>query len=262
MVARHAAGSTHRSDSWSSVAGFQRADAGRARRHQPVVRTAQERARAVYQPGLRHLPAGRHGAGEVRRAQPTSSPSRCRSTSGTISAGRTRSPRREHRAAEGLRQGARRRRHLHAAGRRQRHDRRQWQRPGRHRGGDQGHRGSAEGRPRADPLPARAQLDQDRGGRCAAGLHYKEATIWFAVVQKSAQVPVQRGDNEGKTLTYTNIVREMLPVGSWNGKAMSLQLARTAVMRPGDRGRHHSAAGGQGRPHHRRRLDRAVVGAC
>ena len=69
-------------------------------------------------------------------------------------------------------------------------------------------------------------------GDAPPGFTYKEATIWFAVVQKSAQVPVKRGDNEGKTLTYTNIVREMLPVGSWNGKAMSLQLARTAVMRP------------------------------
>ncbi|MEI9901368.1 MAG: DUF1223 domain-containing protein [Hyphomicrobium sp.] len=69
-------------------------------------------------------------------------------------------------------------------------------------------------------------------GDAAPGITYKEATIWFAVVQKSATVPVQRGDNEGKTLTYTNIVREMLPVGSWNGKAMHLELARTAVMRP------------------------------
>ena len=69
-------------------------------------------------------------------------------------------------------------------------------------------------------------------GDAPPGFQYKEATIWFAVVQKVAQVPVKRGDNEGKTLTYTNIVREMLPVGSWNGKAMSLQLARTAVMRP------------------------------
>lgn len=60
----------------------------------------------------------------------------------------------------------------------------------------------------------------------------KKATIWFAVVQKKAKVPVERGDNKGKTLTYTNIVREMMPVGTWNGKAMSLQLARTAVMTP------------------------------
>jgi len=69
-------------------------------------------------------------------------------------------------------------------------------------------------------------------GDAPAGLGVKEATIWFAVVQKKANVPVERGDNKGKTLTYTNIVREMLPVGTWNGKAMNLRLARTAVMRP------------------------------
>ncbi len=69
-------------------------------------------------------------------------------------------------------------------------------------------------------------------GAAPPGLAYKEATIWFAVVQKKANVPVERGDNKGKTLTYTNIVREMIPVGTWDGKAMDLRLARTAVMRP------------------------------
>ncbi len=69
-------------------------------------------------------------------------------------------------------------------------------------------------------------------GDAPAGTAPKEATIWFAVVQKVAKVPVQQGENRGKTLTYTNIVRELLPVGTWNGKAMNLQLARNAVMRP------------------------------
>ncbi len=69
-------------------------------------------------------------------------------------------------------------------------------------------------------------------GEAPPGLANKEATIWFAVVQKTAKVPVQRGENSGKTLTYTNIVRELIPVGTWNGKAMNLQLARTAIMRP------------------------------
>jgi len=69
-------------------------------------------------------------------------------------------------------------------------------------------------------------------GAAPEGRHYKEATIWFAVVQKHANVPIERGDNKGKTLTYTNIVREMMPVGSWNGQALSLQLARNSVMRP------------------------------
>ncbi len=69
-------------------------------------------------------------------------------------------------------------------------------------------------------------------GDAPPGLENKEATIWFAVVQKKADVPVRRGENKGKTLTYTNIVREMIPVGTWNGKAMELRLARTAIMRP------------------------------
>ena len=69
-------------------------------------------------------------------------------------------------------------------------------------------------------------------GAAPAGAEPKEATIWFAVVQKVAKISVQRGENKGKTLTYTNIVRELLPVGTWNGKAMNLQLARNTVMRP------------------------------
>lgn len=69
-------------------------------------------------------------------------------------------------------------------------------------------------------------------GDAPPGLQKKDATIWFGVVQKKAEVPVERGDNKGKTLTYTNVVRELLPVGSWDGKAKRLQLARTAVMTP------------------------------
>lgn len=69
-------------------------------------------------------------------------------------------------------------------------------------------------------------------GAAPAGHRHKEATVWFAVVQKRAEVPIEQGENKGKTIVYTNVVREMLPVGSWNGEALSLQLTRTAVMRP------------------------------
>lgn len=69
-------------------------------------------------------------------------------------------------------------------------------------------------------------------GDAPPGTELNDATIWFAVVQKRDTVTVENGDNKGKTLTYTNIVREMLPVGSWDGKAKRLRLARTAIMRP------------------------------
>jgi hypothetical protein len=61
----------------------------------------------------------------------------------------------------------------------------------------------------------------------------KESTIWLAVIQKSADVVIEHGENRGKTLSYTNVVRELTPVGTWTGQPMRIQLARSAIMRPG-----------------------------
>lgn len=60
----------------------------------------------------------------------------------------------------------------------------------------------------------------------------KEATIWLTQIQKSANVEVKAGENRGKSLTYKNVVREMTPVGTWNGKAMTIRLSRQAVLFP------------------------------
>jgi hypothetical protein len=59
----------------------------------------------------------------------------------------------------------------------------------------------------------------------------KESTIWLAVVQKSVDVTVKGGENKGKTLTYYNVVRELTPVGLWNGRPATIRLARAAIMR-------------------------------
>ncbi len=60
----------------------------------------------------------------------------------------------------------------------------------------------------------------------------KEATIWLAVIQKAVQVTVKAGENKGKTLTYYNVVRELTPVGVWNGRPATIRLARADIMRP------------------------------
>ena len=81
-------------------------------------------------------------------------------------------------------------------------------------------------------------FSMDRGnlmietGPAAEGSNIKEATIWLAVIQKSADVAVGQGENQGKTLTYTNVVREMTPVGTWTGQSLRIQLSRAALMRP------------------------------
>lgn len=64
----------------------------------------------------------------------------------------------------------------------------------------------------------------------APGKPVKEATIWLGVVQSVATVDVKKGENAGKQLIYTNIVREMTPIGLWRGQAMKIQIPRAAVM--------------------------------
>jgi hypothetical protein len=58
----------------------------------------------------------------------------------------------------------------------------------------------------------------------------KDATVWLAVVSKTVQVPIERGENRGKTITYTNVVRELMPIGTWHGKAMTVELDRHTFM--------------------------------
>ena len=67
-------------------------------------------------------------------------------------------------------------------------------------------------------------------GAAAAGHPVKEATIWLGVVQTTATVDVKRGENSGRKLVYTNVVRELTPIGLWKGQAMKIQIPRAAVM--------------------------------
>ena len=60
----------------------------------------------------------------------------------------------------------------------------------------------------------------------------KEATLWLAVIAAHVTVPITRGENQGKTVTYNNVVRDLMPIGMWNGKPMTVQLERHSFMRP------------------------------
>jgi hypothetical protein len=70
-------------------------------------------------------------------------------------------------------------------------------------------------------------------GLAQAGVPAKEATLWLAVIAANVTVPITRGENQGKTVSYNNVVRELMPIGMWNGKAMTVQLERHSFMRPG-----------------------------
>jgi hypothetical protein len=83
------------------------------------------------------------------------------------------------------------------------------------------------------------RLSEDKGkviieaGIAPPGIAVKDATLWLAVMSPKVEVPIGRGENKGKKVTYVNVVRELMPIGSWSGKALVVHLERHAVVRPG-----------------------------
>ncbi|HHN66814.1 MAG TPA: DUF1223 domain-containing protein [Thermopetrobacter sp.] len=50
------------------------------------------------------------------------------------------------------------------------------------------------------------------------------ATVWVASMMPRATVAIARGENGGRRLTYTNVVRHLMPAGMWKGEEMRLRL--------------------------------------
>ena len=63
----------------------------------------------------------------------------------------------------------------------------------------------------------------------ASGPPATAATVWLAVVQKTATVEIKRGENRGRHLKYYNVVRELSPVGTWTGQPNVIRLMSDAV---------------------------------
>ena len=50
------------------------------------------------------------------------------------------------------------------------------------------------------------------------------AEVWLCPITTKAQVAIDRGENRGHTLTYTNVVRRWVKLGDWTGKAQTFSL--------------------------------------
>lgn len=61
------------------------------------------------------------------------------------------------------------------------------------------------------------QIDIGAGSETAAG-------VYVLRVAKSRTVVIERGENSGRSVTYTNVVRAIHKVGEWSGKPESLKL--------------------------------------
>lgn len=61
------------------------------------------------------------------------------------------------------------------------------------------------------------------------------ATVYLVALVKRAEVAITRGENKGRSIAYTNVVRELVPLGTWDGTKDSYDApASIAKMRNAD----------------------------
>lgn len=61
----------------------------------------------------------------------------------------------------------------------------------------------------------------------------KGGEVWICAVSKSVPITIARGENRGQRITYHNVVRNVLKVGDWNGKAGSWNVPLENISRDG-----------------------------
>jgi hypothetical protein len=61
-----------------------------------------------------------------------------------------------------------------------------------------------------------------------AGAGEGSGTFWLIGYDRQHVTPVASGENRGRTLTHSNVVRSLSPLGEWRGEALNLSGARPA----------------------------------
>ena len=57
----------------------------------------------------------------------------------------------------------------------------------------------------------------------------RKGTIWLAMYDDPITVPIERGENTGKSITYYNVVRKLRPIAMWKGKEVSIELPKSEM---------------------------------
>jgi hypothetical protein len=77
--------------------------------------------------------------------------------------------------------------------------------------------------PKKPPLPVNVTATE-RDGRVVVDIEASPervatAEVWLLPILRSEVVSISRGENRGRTITYTNVVRGMMRIGEWRGGA-------------------------------------------
>jgi hypothetical protein len=62
------------------------------------------------------------------------------------------------------------------------------------------------------------------------GMRAQDATVWFMAISPQISVKIERGENSGRDIVYHNVVRKLVPAGTWHGKAVTLNLPKDDLM--------------------------------
>jgi hypothetical protein len=55
------------------------------------------------------------------------------------------------------------------------------------------------------------------------------ATVWLMHLRTAVTVNIGSGENEGRTMTYHNVVGDLRPVGEWKGEPASFDVPRSSL---------------------------------
>ena len=62
----------------------------------------------------------------------------------------------------------------------------------------------------------------------------REAHVWVLPVLRKQTVPIERGENKGKTVTYANVVRGLKRIGEWSGGSARFEVPVATARSGGD----------------------------
>ena len=57
----------------------------------------------------------------------------------------------------------------------------------------------------------------------------RKGTLWLVMYDRKVNVPIDRGENAGKTVTYNNVVRKLRPIAMWKGDPMTVDLPKSEM---------------------------------
>jgi hypothetical protein len=73
----------------------------------------------------------------------------------------------------------------------------------------------------------------EAGGAPETSQH-RRGKVWVASVRRAAPVAIGRGENAGRVVTYTNVVRHLAEAGEWQGAPASYAVPLNAFPKDGD----------------------------